>query len=140
MLPQVSETQPPPDVYLDRGFHSVCIILKIKGLMGRCQSVCQHQHGPMGLTRNNKVKTSQRRLEFTNPGRLNALLRTFIPELQSCFLAPYPGSRVLIEKLVVAELVRKYPPFMEPKVSLPCSQLSATGLCPEPDESESLEI
>jgi hypothetical protein len=28
----------------------------------------------------------------------------------------------------------KYPPFMEPEVSLPCSQDPDTGSCPEADE------
>jgi hypothetical protein len=43
-----------------------------------------------------------------------------------------PWSRLLPEKLIVTQ-PRNSLPFMEPKVSSPCSQQHATGLCPEPD-------
>jgi len=39
-------------------------------------------------------------------------------------------SRVLLEKLMVTHLVKKFP-----EDSLPCSQVPATGTYPEPDES-----
>jgi hypothetical protein len=39
----------------------------------------------------------------------------------------------LFEKLIVTQLVKKYPVFfMEPEGSLPCSQKPATGPYPEP--------
>jgi hypothetical protein len=41
-----------------------------------------------------------------------------------------PWSRALLEKLTVTQLVKKFPPFMEPKGSLPCSQGPATGQYP----------
>jgi len=36
-------------------------------------------------------------------------------------------STVFFEKLIVTQLVKKYPPFMEPEGSLPCSQEPSTG-------------
>jgi hypothetical protein len=42
-----------------------------------------------------------------------------------------PWSRTLLEKLKVAQLVRKYHSFMEPKGSSPCSQKTTTATCPE---------
>jgi len=42
------------------------------------------------------------------------------------------SSTVLLEKLVVAQLVIKFPPFVEPEGSLLCSQKSTTY--PELDE------
>jgi hypothetical protein len=32
-----------------------------------------------------------------------------------------PRSRVLLEKLIVTQLVKKFPPFMKPEWSIPCS-------------------
>jgi hypothetical protein len=46
-----------------------------------------------------------------------------------------PWSRILLQKLTVAQLVEKFPAFMEPESSLPCSQQPATDPYPEPDES-----
>jgi len=44
-------------------------------------------------------------------------------------------GRILFEKLIVTQLVKKYPAFcVEPKGSLPCSQKLAIGLYPEPAE------
>jgi hypothetical protein len=44
-------------------------------------------------------------------------------------------SRVLLDKMIFAQLAKKFPSFIEPEVSLPYSQEPATGPCPEPDES-----
>ena len=43
-----------------------------------------------------------------------------------------PWSRVLLEKLTGSRLVKKYPAFMEPEISLPHSQATATCPYPEP--------
>jgi hypothetical protein len=48
-----------------------------------------------------------------------------------------PWCRLLFQKLIVTKPVKKYPFFMEPEGSLPCSQKSATGPYPEPAESSS---
>jgi len=40
-------------------------------------------------------------------------------------------------ELTVTQLVKKFPPFMEPESSLPYSQQPATGSYPEPDASSS---
>jgi hypothetical protein len=46
--------------------------------------------------------------------------------------------RTLFEKLIITQLVKKYPAFfMEPEGSLLCSQKLATGPYPEPAESSS---
>jgi hypothetical protein len=42
-----------------------------------------------------------------------------------------PWSRTVLEKLIVAQLVNKFPAFMEPKGSLPCSEEAITELYPE---------
>ena len=44
-------------------------------------------------------------------------------------------SRVLLEKLSGFQLVKKFPHFIEPEVSLPRSQVSSTFPCPEPARS-----
>jgi hypothetical protein len=45
-------------------------------------------------------------------------------------------DRILHEKLIVTQLVKKFPPSMEPEVSLLCSQ-PVTGPYPEPDACNS---
>ena len=42
-----------------------------------------------------------------------------------------PWSRSFHEKLIVPELVKEFPAFMKPKVSLPYSQ--QPDICPYPD-------
>jgi hypothetical protein len=44
-------------------------------------------------------------------------------------------SRILLEKLTVTHLVRKFPPTVESEGSLACSQWPTTGPYPMPDES-----
>jgi hypothetical protein len=44
-----------------------------------------------------------------------------------------PWSTVLLEKLTVSQLVKKFPAFMKHKGSLPHSQMPATRPYPEPD-------
>jgi hypothetical protein len=41
-------------------------------------------------------------------------------------------SRVLLEKLIVAQLVKKFPAFMAPEGSLPCPQDPAIEPCSQP--------
>jgi hypothetical protein len=48
-----------------------------------------------------------------------------------------PWSRVLLEKLTVTQLVKKFPPSMKPESSLSCSQEPTAGYYPEPDASTS---
>jgi hypothetical protein len=43
--------------------------------------------------------------------------------------------RDLLEKLIIAEMFKKFPAFLESEVSLPCSQQPATGPYPEPHAS-----
>ena len=44
-----------------------------------------------------------------------------------------PWSRVLLEKLIGSQLVKKFPHFMEPQGSLPRLQQPAICPYPEPD-------
>jgi hypothetical protein len=47
-----------------------------------------------------------------------------------------PWSTVLLEKLIVAQLIKKFPAFYGTRrFILPCSQEPATGTCPELHES-----
>jgi hypothetical protein len=46
-----------------------------------------------------------------------------------------PWNRVLLQKLIVSHLFKKFRPFVEPEGSLLCSQGHATGSYPEPDLS-----
>jgi hypothetical protein len=48
---------------------------------------------------------------------------------------PTLWSTVLLAKLTVTQLVMKFSPFMEPEVSLPCSQKPAIGPHPKTDTS-----
>jgi len=48
---------------------------------------------------------------------------------------PTPWCTFLLEKLIVAPLVKKFSTFYEFEASLPCSQESASGPYPEPDVS-----
>jgi hypothetical protein len=49
-----------------------------------------------------------------------------------------PWCRILFEKLIVTQLIKKYPAFfMEPESSSSCSQKAANGLYSEPAESSS---
>jgi len=50
-----------------------------------------------------------------------------------------PWCRILFEKLIVTQLIKKYPAmFKEPEGSSPCSQKPADGPHSEPAESSSL--
>jgi hypothetical protein len=48
-----------------------------------------------------------------------------------------PWCRILFQKLIVTELVKKYPFFVEHEGSLPCSHKPAIGPYPKPAESSS---
>jgi hypothetical protein len=45
-----------------------------------------------------------------------------------------PWNRVFLEKLIIAQLVKKFPAFLETR-RLPCSEGPTTGRYPEPNES-----
>jgi len=44
---------------------------------------------------------------------------------------------MLVEKLIFTQLVKKFPEYKEPEISLPLSQQLATCPCLEPEESNS---
>jgi hypothetical protein len=46
-----------------------------------------------------------------------------------------PWCRIFFKKPIVTQLVKKYPFFMKPEGSSPCSQIPATVPYPEPAES-----
>jgi hypothetical protein len=52
-----------------------------------------------------------------------------------CINKLIPWSRVILEKLIVAQLVKKLSAFYGTEGALPCSQMSATGPHPEPVDS-----
>jgi hypothetical protein len=63
-----------------------------------------------------------------SPHRCVQLLRPTHPPIQCV-----PGALSLGLKLIVTQLIKKYPAFfMEPEGSSPCSQKPATGPYPEP--------
>jgi hypothetical protein len=45
-----------------------------------------------------------------------------------------PRIIVILEKLIVPQLVNTFPPFIEPSVSITCSQEPSSGSYPEVDE------
>jgi hypothetical protein len=45
------------------------------------------------------------------------------------------SEKVLLAKLIIAQLVKKLSAFLEPEVSFPCSEKSAIGFCSQPDET-----
>jgi hypothetical protein len=69
------------------------------------------------------------------------LLSYLLTYLRTYYLLTYlfiPLCRIFFEKLMVTQLVKQQPAFfMEPEVSLPCSQKPATGPYSEPAESSS---
>jgi hypothetical protein len=78
---------------------------------------------------------------------LTYLLSFFLSCLLTCSLTRSltnsltPWCRTLFEKLIVIQLVKKYPPFfMEPESSLPCSQKPSIGPNPEPAKWQLLLI
>jgi hypothetical protein len=62
-------------------------------------------------------------------------------QVKGSYLLTYlliPWYRILLEKLIFIQLIKKYPAFfMEPECSSSCSQKLATALYPEPAESSS---
>ena len=67
-------------------------------------------------------------------GKLVHLVCFNIKKLLTYFLTPW--SRVLLEKLTGPQLVKKFPHFMEPEVSLPHSQVPTT--CPYSQPARSI--
>ena len=65
--------------------------------------------------------------------RSNILI--IVPASHSHTYVLTPWSRVLLDKLIGSQLVKKFLHFMEPKVSLPHSQVPATYPYPEPAQS-----
>jgi hypothetical protein len=51
-----------------------------------------------------------------------------------------PCSRTILDNVIVAQLIKKFPFFMDPEGSVLCSQELATPPCPQPDESSSHPI
>jgi len=52
-----------------------------------------------------------------------------------CFFEISPWFRIFIEKLLVSQLAKKFPIYMEPKCSFPYSQKPEIGSYPDPLES-----
>jgi hypothetical protein len=67
----------------------------------------------------------------------NALLHC-CTKLRPTFPSSYlltPRSRIILEKLTGSQLLKNFPHFMEPEVSLPHSQVPVTCPYPQPDRS-----
>jgi hypothetical protein len=53
-----------------------------------------------------------------------------------CSTSEISALKVLLKKLTIPNIVKKFPAFMQDKISLLCSQ-SVTGVLPVPDETVS---
>jgi hypothetical protein len=82
------------------------------------------------------ICSKRRLLPHFNVHRHRAKHRTSRQPISFYILTP--RCRILFEKLIVTQVVKKYPAFfMEPEGSLSCSQKPATGPYSEPGESSS---
>jgi hypothetical protein len=78
-------------------------------------------------------KTFEYTLVHTQWGQTDLNISTLTQKI--AFIATIPWGRVHLEKLIVAQKVKKSLTFMEPKGSLPYSQTLTTGPYIEPDVS-----
>jgi hypothetical protein len=106
---------------------------------------CRHLHiDSLHLPVNTDCSTNlvcQEYSNILNPFSAHCRFSFPLPYLLACLLTHSLTlwCRILFAKLIVIQLIKKYPAsFMEPEGSSPCSQKSATGLYPEPAESNSL--